>query len=749
MGSDTVGADQDREGRGVRGYPPIPFSWVAFLASWLLFQIELISAKAVLPAFGGSYLVWGSAMVLFQALLLAGYACAHRLAPRISRRRGAWGYLLLMAVPLATAGRMAGLGTVEPVSSQLWLSVVCVLAPAVGPAFLMLSTVGVVIQRWSLARGRNPYPLYAASNLGSLLGLLSYPLLVEPLLSLPVQMGIWWCGYGLLLVLMTACLPLAGGDRTDSAAIARVDRGSLVDWFLASFVMCSFLMAVTNLITFDVASVPLLWALPLFLYLAAFVLAFKTRPWCPPWISPAVSWALILGAVLYTWSLLRFSMPPLVALGLHLAILFLVCVRGAAALVERRPADDRALTVFYLMIGAGGVCGTLVVSWLFPLVSLSLAEYPFALVLAAVMLASAEHRAWGGHRISCVWQTACVGGAMVLGVGGLSLLLRFGGGEDSLRERLLLCAIAIPIALFLRLSTRLSLGLPAALLGLWVGSSLVLSGGGSARDVFRLRNYYGIYRLFDRDGVRFLQHGTTLHGREFLVGPQAGVPLAYYHPSTPIGNLMSQMPAEVTRIGMVGLGTGALAAYLREGQSLHVFELDPDGVPVAENHFTFLRRAVQNGGRLSFTFGDGRRSLHRLPDASFDWLIVDAFSSGSIPVHLLTVEAFREYVRVTKPGGLVLLHVSNRSADLAPVAARNAEEAAMFACEKTNEGDVAPGADLTHWVAISGQKSGVDALCQGRGWLRCHGGGDVNPWTDQSSDLVSAIWRAARRGGGD
>jgi hypothetical protein len=256
--------------------------------------------------------------------------------------------------------------------------------------------------------------------------------------------------------------------------------------------------------------------------------------------------------------------------------------------------------------------------------------------------------------------------------------------------------------------------------------------------VERLRNYYGIYRVYDAQGQRFLQHGTTLHGRELLDGDGAGVPLSYFHPTTPAARVLMSERFPLANIGMIGLGTGALAGYVREGQTFTIFELDPDNLPIARRHFSYLRRADERGASLRFVFGDGRVSLKEVPTGSFDLLIVDAFSSGSIPVHLLTVEAVEEYFRTIRPGGFLLMHVSNRFIDLVPVVAAVAGATGRTALSKTNAGRVADGADETVWAAIAEQET-AQVLADELGWSECVGTGA--PWTDRYSNLVRAFFR--------
>jgi hypothetical protein len=263
---------------------------------------------------------------------------------------------------------------------------------------------------------------------------------------------------------------------------------------------------------------------------------------------------------------------------------------------------------------------------------------------------------------------------------------------------------------------------------------------GAAR-VERLRNFYGVYKVYDRDGLRYLQHGTTQHGRQYLNGPHRDVPLAYYHPSTPAGELLAARPALFPRIAMIGLGTGALVAYAGERQWVAILELDPDNLPVARRHFGYLDAAEARGARLELVFGDGRLSLRRRPAGALDLVIVDAFNSGAIPVHLLTVESLGEYMRAIQPNGLLLMHVSNKLLDLVPVVAANARTAGLAAFEKSNATDRHPDAEFTQWMAVTRPDAPWARILPGeRGWRECRPGPDApRPWTDQCSNLLGAL----------
>jgi SAM-dependent methyltransferase len=314
------------------------------------------------------------------------------------------------------------------------------------------------------------------------------------------------------------------------------------------------------------------------------------------------------------------------------------------------------------------------------------------------------------------------------------------------RENFLLAAIGLPVALVL---------LKLAVQPLWVSGAVLLIGlllpltedlAARAGRVQALRNYYGVYRVFDAGGQRILQHGSTLHGRQYLAGSKRDVPLAYFHPTTPAASVLASRAFAFRRIGMVGLGTGALAAYAGQGQSFTIYELDPDNLGVAEENFGYLAQARRAGAEVRFVFGDGRLSLAKVRDSGLDLLLIDAFNSGAIPAHLLTVEAFREYLRVVGPGGLVLLHVSNKVLDLEPIVFSNARALGILACRKTNAACVDPDAEATYWAAISRDAAVAGRLISELGWEGPDEGTRLPaPWTDQYSNVFGRMFfRRAR-----
>ena len=680
----------------------------SFLAAFLLFLVQPMASKALLPWFGGSFVVWGACMVFFQASLLVGYSYAHTIQRQLGvRRYGRLHLLFLLAPCLVYPFDLAHSG--EGVADwPLVIGVVLGLLRTVGWPFLALSTSSLVLQRWlsqsTLPERGNPYTLYAWSNLGSILGLLAYPVVLEPLLSVAMQEQVWWGGYLLFLALHLVCLFAVSQDvrGATGARHERVAPASALRWIALSAAACAALLAVTNVITFDIASVPFLWVLPLCAYLLCFVLTFKHHLWCPAWNRSLLAWLTIVATMLRLLTSLRLSVPIWLAVPLHLALLFSLCLECCAGLIRTRPEKNGQLTAFYLLIAVGGLLGSLVVSWIVPLVSTSIVEYGLAAAagLAAISLCPAPSMASTAgrrHRIGVLLTAAgMVAAALTLLPWLVSTYLP--GGQAS---TVALVGCALPIAFSMRLFARDYRGLAllvavAAIAMQWTEPLLV-----GARGLQRLRNYYGIYKIYDQDGTRYLQHGTTQHGRQHLAPDKRHIPLAYYHPSTPGAGVLTSPRVPSARIGMIGLGAGAFAAYMEPGETMTVYELDPDNLPLARDGFTYLDDASARGVKLAFEFGDGRVSLRSAAPGSLDILIVDAFNSGSIPVHLLTAEAFKEYRRVVGRDGLILLHVSNKMLNLMPVVYNTARAAGLQACENSLVVPETPDADPTWWMAVA------------------------------------------------
>jgi len=700
--------------------------------------------KAMLPGFGGSYSVWAASVVFFQAVLLLGYLYAHNVQRAIGITRYARWHVIALLLPfLAFPYRFNELtGSVSgfPLAAIVFFR----LLMFAGLPFFVLSTASLLLQSWFYASDipdrDNPYVLYSASNFGAMLGLLTYPVFFEPFFTLTRQGYIWWAGYLVVVVLHILCLPRRMSEREHNVEAFSLDRQELprtLNCFLLSLAGSFTLLAITNVITFDIASVTFLWAIPLSIYLLTFILVFKRKPWYPRWAKALFTWALPLGISLYLASLLLIGFPVVITLFLLLGVLFVICLNCHGTLAELKPSG-RGLTLFYSSIAAGGFAGSFLVGMVIPCFNTFFVEYPASFLLAAVALGlSGKFYKRGGF--SKTAAPAALGSLAVI----IALIVFPQAAEHFFKARshTIFVVAAFCVFLVLRVTSAKFIPTVCVLASVIVCAQWVEQFSSGSQKKIRLRNYYGVYLIMDKDGERHLKHGTTLHGRQYLSGPLVNTPLSYYHPTTPLGELLRDRRFKFSNAAMVGLGTGATAAYMGAGQSLSIYELDPDNLAVAERYFSYLRLAREKGAVLKFKFGDGRVLLRQVRDNFYDLLVIDAFSSGVIPVHLLTREAIEEYMRVLRYDGLLLLHASNCVFDLRPVIARAARDSGFYVCLKANDEAVHPDADMALWIAVCRDKSIYEYLVDECYWLSSWRAEkrDIASWTDQYVNFFSVL----------
>ena len=649
---------------------PVLFAVAVFSSAALVFLLEPMVGQLLLPRLGGSPSVWNTSLMFFQAALLLGYAYAHLLQRLGDVRRQMLVHLIVLAtaglaLPLHLSAAVGPGSTAHPVT---WL--LAELTLSVGAPFAALSATAPLLQAWYARVGggqggpRDPYVLYAASNLGSLLALLSYPFVMQPLMGLRGQAGLWTAGYAAFAVLVLA-LAVAGwrrgGDTVPvlrvtpkaAAAPATVWRERLV-WVLLAGAPSSLLLGVTTHITTDVASAPFLWVLPLALYLLTFVVAFQARPL----IAPSV--ALLLQAPAVAVSLMFIPIKTtawLPLLAAHLISFFLTALVCHQSLARRRPSPER-LTEFYLLMSFGGVVGGAFNALAAPVIFNDVWEYPLVLVLAALA------RPWGRGMLT--WRS------MLLMMAGIGCAAFVAYPHMSLERPVEFAMFGVIMVTSFLLRDR------APFHALLLAALAVAAPIAESRyDVTESRrSFFGVITIGEMDSpelgpVRFMMHGSTLHGSQAEDPALRCTPETYYAPNGPIGRtvLAEQAARPGVRFGVVGLGTGTIAAYVRPTDAMRFFEIDPLVVRLASDPslFTYLHGCAR--GPVSLTMGDARLSLAGVPDASFDMLLVDAFSSDSVPVHLLTVQAMKRYLKVIRPDGVVILHLSNRNLDLTGPAA--------------------------------------------------------------------------------
>ncbi|MDX6375413.1 MAG: hypothetical protein QOD98_4401 [Nocardioidaceae bacterium] len=730
----------------VRPVARLPFVITTFVGSFLLFQVQPMVARMALPELGGAPAVWNSAMLVYQAVLLAGYAWAHWLS-RFPVRRQVLAHLVLLLG--ACLWLPIGLASFEPpTGNSVVLFVPMLLLVSVGPVLLAVSAQAPLVQQWfASGRGANPYPLYAASNLGSFTGLLAYPLVVEPLLRLDTQRWGWTAGYGVLVLLVGGCGFLtvhALGHTTamDKAAVALSDRSplthrSVITWIVLSAVPSGLMLSTTTHLSTDIMAMPLLWAIPLGLYLLSFTVAFASRRGAARVITRfAPALLLIFGAS----ALMSGGTANYVAAALSVVTLFAVAVALHSRLYDSRPPVQQ-LTSFYLITAVGGALGGVFCGLVAPLAFDWVYEHPI-LVLAAGGLIPLRRVSKKFDPATLPVPTARVVRAVLLVlVAVLSTVLSF-TSQVTLQMGLLvgLWVIGVMTWSWRRVYLLVLLGL---MCGLGARSTLPPSFNGH-RD----RSYFGVYTVIDdtRHHMRLLVHGGTTHGIELTTPGMERTPTAYYGPDSGIGLVMNRAPdlfGADASIGVVGLGAGTLACYAQPGQSWRFFEIDPVVVRIARDsgQFHFLRDCTPDA---TMTVGDARLELGKVPKDSFDLLAVDAFSSDAIPMHLMTREAFDVYDRVVRDDGLVLVHITNRFIDLEPVlralVERQGWSAAVHASSPSDSDMRTRAYAPSLWVAMSRTPGALDGqLVEIGGTWRPLADGEVRPWSDDFASVLPLL----------
>ena len=704
------------------------YTLTIFLTSGLLFLVQPMVGKILLPRLGGSPAVWNTAMVFFQLTLLVGYAWAHlslsllRIRPHVIVTMGLFG-LTLLTLPVALPQDW-----VPTSSPALW--VLFALLVLVGGPFLVLASMSPTLQRWlSLSRhphGSDPYFLYAASNAGSLLGLLAYPLIIEPALTTADQTVMWSWMYAGAAVAVAICgvaaIRFRRPPRPSAATEVPADNGGFQwRWIGLSAVPAALLLAVTHHITTDVAAVPLLWVIPLAIYLVTFIVAFGPNP---RWLQrgSAMALKLLVAPLALTFIV---GVPLGIGLVVNLGVFTAAALLMHSLLADSRPAAAD-LTRYYLAVSVGGAIGgtltALVAPTLFPVVL----EYPVAVALALAFIPVAIAGFGGSARSRII--------ALVVSVVGLVAVVALAGdvGDDAL--------IGIVVGIIL-IAVYVVSGGPrqyAVAVGIvLVGLTLLPLRSAVVAD----RSFFGVVRVERTADQTTLWSGSTVHGLQLSDPADAGIPTSYYHPTGPLGDVMVAPLSDSRQIAVIGLGAATIVAYGHSGDHFTFYEIDPTMARIAEDPelFTFI---ADTAASVDIAIGDGRLLLEQ-DENRYDVVIIDAFSSDAIPAHLITTEAMALYVDHLAPGGVVAYHVSNRHLDLTPIVARQADALGFASVVRfdrnVSAAESAQGKEASTWIVVAPSEESLSAVASHAEWVGSAFGEGTPLWTDSFSNVISAL----------
>ena len=669
------------------------FALTIFASAFLLFLVQPIIAKQILPWFGGSAAVWTTCLVFFQTALLAGYAYADALVRRVGRRNRARVHVALLAasvlvLPIIPAATWKPLGTEEPASRILGL-----LAVTIGLPYFLLATTSPLLQAWFAERypKRNPYRLFALSNFASLAALVAYPFAIEPWVATRVQALAWSVAYAVFALLCAAIAWRSGrasglasveAGATEPAATGEAPswRESVL-WLALAATGSVLLLAVTSHITQNIAAVPLLWIVPLTLYLLSFILCFDSSRWYPRDVLLAAA-AAALGVMAWCVADPRLTHELMLQLGVFCVGLFIACMFCHGELARQKPAP-RYLTRFYLMVALGGAIGAVLVDIVAPLVLPANFELSLGLVAAAALLVFQVRRA-----------------AYVFGTLGL-------------------VALAVTIGCTV-----------------WAVTAFYET------TIVTARNFYGVLRVLEwgsneASRHRTLMHGTIMHGLQYLAPQFSRQATTYYTATSGIGRLLDTLHPrkEPLRVGIIGLGTGSLAVYGTPSDLYRFYDINPAVVRIARQDFTYL---AQSEATIETPLGDARLTLEREAPAALDLLAIDAFSSDAIPVHLITSEALAVYERNIRPDGVIAFHVTNRFLDLVPVVRALADAHGMEAVWiKDDTSDSL--ASRSDWVLVSRNRALLAKPRIAEAAREIDPRPDVGVWTDDFNNLFQVL----------
>jgi len=736
----------------------VVYTAAIFVSALLLFSVQPLFTKMVLPRLGGSPAVWSVAMVFFQSLLLGGYAYAHYLMQLRNRMIPVAAHLVLLIVALLTLPLSIASGWGEPPASGYAFWLLGLFAVSIGLPFFALAANNPLLQAWFVRTGHpngpDPYFLYASSNIGSFLALLSYPVLLEPMFTLRTQNLIWTGGYGLLIVLIASC----GVLLLRSPATAAIDTLAedfdapppswtlRARWIFLAAVPSGLLIAVTAHISTDIAAAPLLWVLPLSLYLLTWVLVFQSRPLLPhKWMLMAQPLAIIGVIVLLA---VGGERNLLITLGGNLLCFFIIAMACHGELARTRPAA-KYLTGFYVGLSFGGMVGGLFAGLIAPFTFSWVAEYPILAALAVLCRPPAEERLQNWNR--WFWPLLVI-------IAVLLIAPTYSNGKLYAwleEQRVYVITVVAMIGMIL---TVLRVTGTAKFAGIIV-LALVLVRAYPADDgrVETVRSFFGVHKIVVTANGQYhvLMHGTTIHGAEKFQSddgtPVTGrpEPITYYHKDGGIGQAIAairERKGAPLRVAVIGLGSGTLTCASEPGETWKFFEIDQSMVDTARDpkYFSYIQSCAPD---LKPVIGDARLTFAREPDGIYDLIIVDAYSSDAIPIHLATEEAMEIYKDKLAPQGAVAMHVSNRHLELSSVvvgiADANDLKSWVYSEDSNRESEYI---FATSVVVSAREETDVGKLASSEQWALTEADEHQRVWTDDYSNVLGAVWRRLRDG---
>ncbi len=726
------------------------FMVTIFLSSLLVFSVQPLFAKMVLPLLGGSPGVWNTAMLFFQIVLLLGYIYAHLTTRLLGVKWQAWLHVSVMSFVILLLPIGVAQGWTPPLEEAPVPWLIGLFAVSVGLPFFAVATNAPLLQRWfSHTQHRaaaDPYFLYGASNLGSILALVSYPLVFEPLLTSQEQSHTWQWAYIFLVGLIALCAltlwqryhsTTTSPSEPSSPSLSPVRGLTLsqrLHWLVLAFVPSSLLLGVTMHITTDVAAVPLLWVLPLMLYLLTFVVVFARRPWLPhTWMLLVQPFLLICMGLMFHW----IFKQAIISFCLHVLAFFVTAMVCHGELAKRRPAPEH-LTEFYLWMSFGGMLGGIFNVLLAPLLFHSVVEYPLMLVLACFLRPLTDQTTRWVRTTDVCWP------ALLLFALGLPLWLGYHPTDWGLGGALLFfILLGLSAYSFRHRPVRFGLGIAVILLlTTWLGAQDQVT-------IARERSFFGVNTVQRTTDGKFhlLVHGNTIHGAQHTDPTRWKEPLTYFYRDGPLHRLLSSLneSKKVNRVGVLGLGAGTLVCFRLPHQQWTYYEIDPSVVHLAQDprYFHYLSEC---GEKTEIIYGDGRLSLATVPDGYYDLLIADAFSSDAVPMHLITREALTLYLQKLTPGGHIVFNISNRNLDLSGVMGNLAEDAGLVGriqLEREVTTDQRAKYQFpSYWVIMAKSSQDLQFLENYPRWQHLTPDPNTRVWSDDYSNILEVLkWR--------